>query len=316
MSLFDFLPGFGAGESAAESDATNADESAGQPSADSPPTPLAESFAEQNGSLDVSASSLRTVDELVTGPSSPQRDEHVHAISAYVGEVFVREYDGDWEYYDQLGWVVSIPDPGADDDMVLTLPNVMADVLEGDVSFGMVHDQFVDELGLDGPELTGPGPEDGQAQADSPLSEAEVDERAERAERIAAQGEEYDLDFTPASFARLDDLIAAVYDQSPDDVDRDELAAESPPGGVPEGASLRIGSGGATDQIAAYVGEVYRRSYGAEWHDGGAFDAIAISGANGTAELEPQMLTSAAFVGHVSFARTHEAVAADLGLTD
>lgn len=315
MGFFDFLPGMGT-ENGDDERADTVEGGGAEPAnapEGSPPTPLAESFADDEDRFDFSVDSIRSLDQLVDGLSPQQRQELAHPISAYLGEVFVRQYDGQWESFEDIGWVVSLSGSG-DDDGILLLPKIMAGRLEGDVTFSRVHDDVVAENDIDGPQLAPDARAPGAEAPDDPLPQSAVEERAERAESLAGRHEEFDLDFTPASFPRLDALIAEYYDQSPEEQDRSELLEASQPGTVPQGASLRIGAGGAAADIAAYVGEVYRRSVDAEWHLGEQFPVIVIRGDDRTVELQPKMMTSGAFAGHVSFERTHEAVAEDLGL--
>jgi len=314
MGFFDFLREDDAGADGPGATGSDAAGAADATADESPPTPLAEEFAADGPSgLDFTPGSLARLDEHVAdraGTDGEDRDAD-RAMAAYLGEVFVREYDAHWRRFDDLGWIVEVPAGGDGGRTVLPLPTIVADCLGGEATFGLVHDSVVAELGLSGPEVAGPPP---GGSPDSPLSDAAESVLAERAEALAAEHPDYDLDFTPASFARLDDLVAEAYDQSPDGVDRDVLAAESPPGGVPEGASLRIGQGGAAGRIAAYAGEVYRRTYTAEWHDGDGVDVLVVHGVEGSVELEPAMLASASFAGHVSFDRLHGALAEQVGL--
>lgn len=308
MGLFDFLRD----DDSAGGGGTDGVEG-GRVEGDSPPTPLAESLAEDADEhvLDFSPESLRRLDRYVDTLDPAEREQRRDAVAAYVGEVFVRNYEATWQPFDDLGWVVYVPDPDSAERMVLPLPDVVEDCLSGGATFAVAHDGVLSELGVEGPQVasapSGGPPED-------PLPAAAVDVRADRAEGLAEEWPGYDLDFSPASLARLDDLVADEYDQSPGDVDRDELAAESPHGGVPEGANLRIGSGGAAGRMAAYVGEVYRRTYGAEWYDGDGFDVLVLEGDQGTVELEPAMLVSASLAGHVSFERLHGALDEQVGL--
>lgn len=303
MGFFDFLRGSG-GDGSAESGTPAVD--------DSPPTPEAEAFAEHATEVfDFTPASLRRLDRYVETCSEADREQSRRAFGAYLGETFVRAYDAEWRRFEDAGWVVSVPVLDTDEEMVLPLPEILADCVDGDATFAMVHDAVVADAGLDGPavaEAPARGP------PERPLPDQAVEVRADRAEGLAREFEDYDLDFSPGSFARLDALVADRYDQSPPEVDREALAAESPAGGVPEGANLRIGSGAASGRIAAYAGEVYRRSYGAAWHDGDGSDVLVVDGEGGSVELEPELLASASFAGHVSFARLHDTLAERIGL--
>lgn len=158
-----------------------------------------------------------------------------------------------------------------------------------------------------------PAPTSGRSGSPASSSDSAAEQRR-RADDLADDWPDYDLDGSPASLERLDDLIAAEFDGSPPDADRDALRAESPPGVVPEGASFALGSGGATAKLAAYFGEVFVRSHGGVWRANGDRPQIEVRGSAGTAELDPLPLVSAAIQGYVSLARVHDAVADDAGL--
>jgi hypothetical protein len=139
-----------------------------------------------------------------------------------------------------------------------------------------------------------------------------VANQADRATSLQETFPTYDLDFTVASLAAVDDLIADKYDETPEGVDRAAQIRETGPGVVPDGATIRLGTGGVSADIAAYVGEVYRRQYDGEWREGDRPSlTIAIETDGETLEFEPQLYVSPAFAGHVSFERMHEHLFAD-----
>lgn len=162
-----------------------------------------------------------------------------------------------------------------------------------------------------------PAPTGGQSESASASSAGSSSAAAEQrrlADDLAGAWPGYDLEFSPASLERLDDLIADEFDGSPPGVDRESLRAESPPGVVPEGASFALGSGSATAELAAYFGEVFVRAHGGEWRSSGDRPQIEVRGGAGTAQLDPLPLVSAAVQGYVSLARVHDAVADDAGM--
>jgi len=130
----------------------------GPPTADAmeeegtPPISEAEEFATYDDNLDFSAESLETLDKITRDVDMDEREELPPHLGAYLGAVFVRSYDGEWVYYDATGWVVAV-EGDDDEELVLTIPKVLEDCLEGDDTFAGVHNGFVDALGVEGPTL-------------------------------------------------------------------------------------------------------------------------------------------------------------------
>ncbi len=146
------------------------------------------------------------------------------------------------------------------------------------------------------------------------LPDESRDGQRELAAELVDRWSGYELDYSPASLAALDALVADEYDESPGGVDRDARIRESPPGELPEDASVRVAGGGDDARIAAYLGEVFCRSYRAVWRSDPALDAVAVAVDSGRAEFQPAALVGGAFQGHVSFERFHDALAEDHGL--
>lgn len=120
---------------------------------ETPPVQIAERFAEADTDLTFDPESLSRLDELAEEVHPGKREEFGPHLGAYLGETFVRSYDGEWLHYDAIGWVVSVSDPQGKHELVLKIPAVLADVLEDEDSFVAVHDNFTESLGLDAPTL-------------------------------------------------------------------------------------------------------------------------------------------------------------------
>jgi len=118
-----------------------------------PPVRIAERFAKADPELTFEPGSIPRLDDISEEVPPEKRQEFGSDLGAYLGETFVRSYDGEWLNYDAIGWVVAVPTPDGQDELVLKLPRVLSDVLEGEDSFAEVHDDFTDALGLDAPTL-------------------------------------------------------------------------------------------------------------------------------------------------------------------
>lgn len=278
-----------------------------------PPIDLAESFADAvtDATLDFTAASLSELDELVASRPAAASKEAAPAIGAYLGAVFVRSYGATWTHEDATGWIVELSGPDVEEPTVLALPKILQQCLEGSATFAQFHDAALAEVGRSGPTLA---EGDATSSGDRSVPTLAVQKRRDRANRFAQTQQDYDLDFSPASLSELDDLIADVFDRSPDDVDREQRISQSPPGSVPQEASLHVGADDPTSDVAAYVGEVYRRTYDAKWQYGQQLDSLHLDGPGGSVTLEPQVLASAAFDGYVSFERLHDHVVTELDL--
>ena len=263
----------------------------------------AEAFAADRDEygLDGTPESLRRLDDLAGAVDDTELD--ADRLGAYLGTAFVAHYGARWTHDEDAGWILEIPDRTVDeeDPSVLVLPTVLRDCLEGDATFAAFHDTVLSELGHDGPELV---PDAG---GDEHLRE----EYAAAAEELAERWSGYDLDFSPASLARLDDLVADHFDYAPEDVDRESAGALET---LPAGATLRTVAGEETDRVAGYVAEVFRRNADGAWRETPDGEVFVVEGADGSAELDATTFVSAAFSGHVSFAAAYESLAGEIGL--
>jgi hypothetical protein len=226
-------------------------------------------------------------------------NENVRRLGAYLGETFVRAYDGEWTFDDSAGWVVELPATHDGQALVLTIPSVLGDVVDGDSSFALVHDVFASELDADTPELA---PEDDDEPGSDPRNErspkAVVDAFDAAASELAAEHER--LDFTPASLGALDEVARA-------DREHDTEAYD------PETNDLAFEVGGHTDAVAGYFAAVIRTHHTAEYR-GELAETLVVDGATRSARLEPRTLAAAAAADETSFEALYDGLREDLGL--
>ncbi|MFC6955286.1 hypothetical protein [Halorubellus litoreus] len=228
-------------------------------------------------------------------------NETVRRMGAYLGETFVRAYDGEWTFDDSAGWVVELPATHRGQPLVLTVPSVLGDVVEGESSFAVVHDVFASELDAETPELAA---EDAFEDEADPREEPAPADVVAAFDRLAAEfAAEHDaLDFTPGSLGALDDIArrdresdadAVAFDPDVDDVD----------------LSVR----GRTDAIAGYFAGVVRTHHTAEYR-GELAETLVVEGATRQATLEPRAIAAAAAADETSFETLYANLSEDLGL--
>jgi hypothetical protein len=204
-----------------------------------------------------------------------------------------------------------VPDPaeGADDDAVAAA----ADALTGDdASDGPPAETPTDTT----TEPTADGMAGGDGGQDStvedgetldlggggggaePLTAADV---TEDARQFAATWPGYDLDFTPKSLERLDDLVREEYD------------AETVPDVALDGTGVDDSYLTArVVETGGYFAEVLRRSVGGEWREGDAL-AFVIGGRRGETRLDPVAIAADCFRGAESFAAAYADVRNSVG---
>jgi hypothetical protein len=306
-----------------DADATGAGGSSGAGEDASRPRELAAAFvdAHPDADLDYTPASLHALDDVAddvaanladaTDPGTDGADaagndvealnETVRRMGAYLGETFVRAYDGEWTFDDSAGWVVELPATHRGQPLVLTVPSVLGDVVKGESSFAVVHDVFASELDVDAPEL-----------ADEDPFEDEVDPREEPApadvvaafDRLAAEfAADHDaLDFTPGSLGALDDVARSDRDPDADDAPFD-----------PEVDDVDLSVRGRTDAIAGYFAAVLRTHHTAEYR-GELAETLVVEGATRQATLEPRAIAAAAAADETSFEDLYANLSEDLGL--
>ncbi|MFC6756515.1 hypothetical protein ACFQER_07195 [Halomicroarcula sp. GCM10025894] len=121
----------------------------------------AEEFAEfwSEYELDFTPSSIPAVDELFAtqqdranylsidlgdgyeGAVAPMASEP----ACYFGEVMVRNYDAEWTFDEDFGWALQFGNG-----QIVNVFKTAHQALEGDPPFVMLHDTFVEDIGLDG----------------------------------------------------------------------------------------------------------------------------------------------------------------------
>lgn len=286
------------------------------------PRDLAAAFvdAHPDADLDYTPASLYALDDIAdevaadlaaatdagAGSADAAEDDDVEALNetvrrmgAYLGETFVRAYDGEWTFDDSAGWVVSLPATHRGQPLVLTVPSVLGDVVEGESSFAVVHDVFASELDVDTPELAA---EDAFEDEADPREEPAPADVVAAFDRLAAEfAAEHDaFDFTPGSLGALDDV--ARSDREHDDVPFD-----------PDVDDIDLSVRGRTDAIAGYFAAVVRTHHTAEYR-GELAETLVVEGATRQATLEPRAIAAAAAADETSFETLYANLSEDLGL--
>ena len=276
-----------------------ADEVAAALAAATDPAATAEPHAEPAGGTDTAGATDDASASRAEGEDVEALNESVRRMGAYLGETFVRAYDGEWTFDDSAGWVVELPATHRGQPLVLTVPSVLGDVVEGESSFAVVHDVFASELDVDTPELAAEDPFDDDA---DPREEPAPADAVAAFDRLAAEfAAEHDaLDFTPGSLGALDDV--ARSDREPDDVPFD-----------PDVDDIDLSVRGRTDAIAGYFAAVVRTHHTAEYR-GELAETLVVEGATRQATLEPRAIAAAAAADETSFETLYANLSEDLGL--
>ncbi|AQL42939.1 hypothetical protein BV210_09515 [Halorientalis sp. IM1011] len=155
---------------------------------------------------------------------------------SYLGEVLVRQRDGEW-VEDGERWAVSLIYEG--EPATVDVFELAGHSFAEEPVFGEVADRFTaDEEEPDDPEPT-------------PLDTSDM---AAHAEELAEFWDGYDLNFAPRSLARLDELADSEWDT--DRFEDTELGGEDMDSGMYTELVKQLGS---------YYGEVLVRSLDAEW---------------------------------------------------
>jgi len=125
---------------------------------------------------------------------------------------------------------------------------------------------------------------------------------AEAADELVSFWTEYDLDYTPESLARLDELVSAEWDDDRfDDADFD--SDDTFDDRVFTSVSLELGS---------YFGEVLVRELDAEWSDETATDGVVVEGADGPLAIPVLKVAGTSLKQQPVFARSYDSLLADL----
>jgi len=252
MGLFDSVRGLVAGDDEPGDD----DADAGAPERPDPtPTTFrnkaADAVADWDAhELDYSLASLSRLDDFAAKQGAKldvlhdEGDDSVadlhtrYTIQAgsYLGEVLVRQRDGEW-VEDGDRWAVSLTYEG--EPATVDVFELAGHSFAEEPVFGEVADRFTeDDDEPDDPEPT-------------PLDTSDM---AAHAEELAEFWDDYDLNFSPRSLARLDELADSEWDT--DRFEDTELGGEDMDSGMYTELVKQLGS---------YYGEVLVRSLDAEW---------------------------------------------------
>jgi hypothetical protein len=241
--------------------------------------------------LDGSTASLVRLDELVgselPSPSALEertRTELIRAVGCYVGEVLRDGHDGRWVRHDD-SWLVDTTLGG--ERRRVDVFEAAVRVLDGEGSFATAYES-----------ATGHPPDaDGRLAADGdvPGSEGGTAAHADAPDPAASLSGDwpaYDLDFTPGSLARLDELAAEEFDHLR---------------GVDEVTPALVETATA---FGTYVGEVLRRYDGATVVDDDGPTAVLRSPESDTVRVDVVQAAATRLVRGESFATLRSRVVA------
>jgi len=263
----------------------------------------AEEFAGRNegAGLGFTLASLDRLDDLATdqptvlarlGDDVPPEDRRgvepggrVLDFGTYMGEVLVAEFDGEW--VDEDGWGVAL----AVDTEPVTVPvfDVAAGAVGGDPRFHEVA------AALDGGEVP--------LSVERPTAGVRTAMGA-AAEEVAAYWSALDLEFSPESLARLDDLVDEEWDAE-------------------RFRDARFGDRDADSHVytelvrhfGSYYGEVLVRGFDAEWtSDPELGTVVDVAGRDGTAVANVFVVAADRLTGEEVFALDFDVLAANLDL--
>ncbi|WP_284006560.1 hypothetical protein [Haloarcula pelagica] len=127
-------------------------------------------------------------------------------------------------------------------------------------------------------------------------------DHAERAAEFAEFWSERDLDFTPESLTRLDDLVDAEWE--------DDRFADATYGGTDSFDDRAFTS--LVEELGSYFGEVVVRDLDGEWTDETDHDAVVVTGADGRLAVPVSEVAIGAVRDDGAFDRSYRALLADL----
>jgi hypothetical protein len=200
--------------------------------------------------------------------------------AGYLAEVFVRNCGAQWRV-DGEGPILVVP--GGEAEAQLNPIGIAADCLKGEDSFTATYEAVRAQLDLDAEPIDDDAAMDAITRPTGAfvIEADDAGELAAAADAFVADWPEYDLDGTPESLARLDDLVAAV--------DPETLSVAG---------------------VGAYFGRVFVDSYGGEW-DGTDEVGWVVGLPDGT-DPDPAMLVLPPILrdcldGEDTFAAVHDA---------
>ncbi|WP_136717514.1 hypothetical protein [Halorientalis salina] len=208
---------------------------------------------------------------------------------SYLGEVLVREFDGEWTE-DGDHWAVTVPT--GEEARTVDVFEVASHAFAEEPVFTDLAAQLGADLG-----------EDDEAEAADEDVNLRPDFRPD-AEEFAAFWDAYDLDFSAVSLARLDVLVESEW--ADDEFDGVEAGGED------------MDSKMYTEllkQLGCYYGEVLVRELDAEWTRRSDAVVVVVPGAEGESDITVPVFDVAevALTGSRSFAHAITAVAEDAG---
>jgi hypothetical protein len=266
--------------------------------------------------LDFSPASLARLDDLVDAEWDKTRfrtarfgdkdpDSHVYTelvrnFGSYYGEVLVRNFDAEWTSDPDLGTVVDVA--GRDGTAVANVFVVAADRLTGEERFALDFDVLAANLDLDaapaseyGYEVVRTDPE-ALERVRGADPEAAAETFAEAAATLAGEFPDYDLDYSPASLQRLDELATMEFE--PFDLATAEL------GGATDADSLVLTT--RAMEAGGYLAAVFVRQFGGEWRPEDL--EFVVRGRSSEVMLYPVGIAAECLRGEGSFAATYAAI--------
>jgi hypothetical protein len=273
----------------------------------------AEAFAADHGDdyrLDFTVESLADVDEYAAGQGDVMGalgegmddGEFLEQLDggytlwtgSYLGEVLVRSFDAEWVEDD--GWAVEVPaDGGA---LEVAVFDIAAESVADEPLFSAVGEEVREDVEGEGL---------GLAEASQAAAEQETPQ-ASAATELAEYWSEYDLDFSPASLARLDDLVDGQWES--------ERFRDAELGGEDHVDDLTFTA--LVEQLGSYYGEVLVRTLDAGWveHDqlGTAVEVAAPGGVDDAAAVNVYHVAEDCLTEPSKFAVSFDTVVDQLGI--
>jgi len=131
-------------------------------------------------------------------------------------------------------------------------------------------------------------------------------EYAEQAESFVSFWNEHELDYTPVSLERLDELVAAEWD--------DERFDDATLGSDETFDDRAFTS--VVTELGSYFGEVLVRDLDAEWSDETANDSVIVDGVDGQLAIPVFRVAETSLRKSPVFARSYDSLLGDLGRAD
>jgi len=225
--------------------------------------------------------------------------------ACYFGEVMVRNYDAEWTFDEDFGWALQFGNG-----QIVNIFKTAHQALDGDPPFVMLHDTFVEDVGLDGDLLDADGGRAAVTDVDEGIDPDEFDDeeiaaaagqrdapeliadvRAD-AEDLVEAWPAYDFDYSVESLDRLDELVAEEFSGP--------AFADATVGSTDDEASIRLTA--HTVNAGAYFGEVLRRSFDGSWrHSEDDGLQLELPGSEAATRVSPIAMAEACLAGDDTF---------------